>query len=72
MPRASQYLLDGYTYHLTRRCHGGQCLLNSREDRRAYREWLREGVARFKVPVYAYCITRNHTLCGAPHNQCNV
>jgi len=60
MPRASHYLLEGYTYHLTHRCHGRQFLLRSRYDRRKYREWLIEGVSRFKVPVYAYCITRNH------------
>ena len=60
MPRASQYLLEGYTYHLTHRCHGRTFLLNRREDRDRYREWLREGVARFRVPVYGYAITRNH------------
>lgn len=60
MPRASHYLLEGYTYHLTHRCHEGQFLLKSRTDRHDYRKWLMEGVSRFKVPVYAYCITRNH------------
>lgn len=61
MPRSSQYLLDGYTYHLTHRCHGTEFLLSRRADRQLYRQWLREGVARFKVPIYAYCVTRNHT-----------
>ncbi|MFO7870215.1 MAG: transposase [Kiritimatiellia bacterium] len=60
MPRASRYLIEGYTYHLTHRCHGKEFLLRARKDRQRYREWLREGVARFRVPVYAYSITRNH------------
>ena len=52
--------MEGYTYHLTHRCHGRAFLLGHRRDRNAYREWLRHGVGRFNVPVYAYCITRNH------------
>jgi putative transposase len=60
MPRSSQYLLEGYTYHLTHRCHGRQFFLRSRDDRKLYREWLREGVSRFEVSLYAYCVTRNH------------
>jgi len=60
MPRSSDYLLEGYTYHLTHRCHDRQFLLRSSEEREIYRKWLREGVRRFEVPVYAYCITRNH------------
>ena len=60
MARSSTYLLDGYTYHLTHRCHGRHFLLKNGDDRGRYRQWLREGVARFNVPVYAYSITRNH------------
>jgi putative transposase len=29
-------------------------------DREAYRKWLRIGVKRYKVPVFAYAITCNH------------
>lgn len=60
MPRASDYLVEGYTYHLTHRCHGRQMLLNAACERDPYRDWLREGVKRYGVPVYGYCITRNH------------
>lgn len=60
MPRASQYLLEGYTYHLTHRCHNRQFLLRLARDRDVYREWLREGVRRHRIPVYGYCITSNH------------
>jgi putative transposase len=60
MPRASDYLLPGYTYHLTHRCIDQQFLLRFARDRDCYRDWLREGVNRHRVPVYGYCITSNH------------
>ena len=60
MPRASDYLIEGYTYHLTHRCHNRKFLLRFARDRDAYREWLREGIRRHRVPVYGYCLTSNH------------
>ncbi len=60
MPRASDYLLPGYTYHLTHRCHDRQFLLRFAKDRDTYREWLRVGVKRHSVPVYGFCITSSH------------
>ena len=60
MPRPTDYLLPGYTYHLTHRCADQQFLLRFARDRDVYREWLREGANRHKVPVYGYCITSNH------------
>jgi REP element-mobilizing transposase RayT len=60
MPRASEYLLPGYTYHLTHQCHDRQFLLRFSRERDVYREWLREGVQRYGLSVYAYCITSNH------------
>jgi len=60
MPRASQYLLEGYTYHLTHRCQDRQFLMRFARDRDVYREWLREGVRRHRVPVYGFCVTGNH------------
>jgi len=60
MPRSSYYLLPGYTYHLTQRCHGREFLLRLAKDRDTCREWLRVGVQRYNVPVYGYCITSNH------------
>ncbi len=60
MPRASDYLVEGYTYHLTHRCQERRFLLRARRDRDAYRRWLRDGIKRYRVPVYGYCITHNH------------
>lgn len=60
MPRADRYMLEGHTYHLTHRCHDRAFLLRFVKDREAYRKWLRIGVHRYKVPVFAYAITSNH------------
>jgi putative transposase len=60
MPRASRYLLEGYTYHLAHRCHDRHFLLKFSEEREEYREWLRTAINRHGVSVYAYCITSNH------------
>ena len=60
MPRADRYMMEGYVYHLTHRCHNRAFLLGFARDRDAYREWLRIGVKRYKVPVFAYSITCNH------------
>ena len=60
MPRSSEYLLEGYTYHLTHRCHNRAFLLRFARDRDRYREWLREGVKRYGVSLYGFCITGNH------------
>lgn len=60
MPRASRYLLEGYTYHLTQRCTNRDFRLRFGRDRDAWREWLRVAVRRHRVPVYGYCATSTH------------
>lgn len=61
MPRSSRYLREGHTYHLTHRCHDRRRLLRFKEERAAYREWLRIGAKRHGVAVYGYCVTCSHT-----------
>lgn len=60
MPRADRYMMEGYTYHLTHRCHNRLFLLRFAAEREAYRKWLRIGAKRYRVPVFAYSITSNH------------
>lgn len=60
MPRAHRYILPGYLYHVTHRCHDRSFLLKFARDRNYYREWLRKAMIRYKVPVLGYCLTRNH------------
>jgi len=60
MPRANRYMLEGNTYHLVNRCLNKEFLFRFAKDRSEYCRWLTEGVKRFKVPIYAYCVTSNH------------
>ena len=60
MPRATRYLVEGYTYHLTHRCHDKRFLLRFSRERDLYREWLRVGAKRYRVPVFGYCLTSSH------------
>ena len=61
MPRASRYLREGWTYHLTHRCHDRRFLLRFKQEREAYRKWLRIGAARYGVSIYGYCVTSSHS-----------
>ena len=60
MPRSNRYLVAGYTYHLMHRCQNREFHLKRVRERDVYRKWLREGVRRFDVSVYAYTVTHNH------------
>ena len=60
MPRASRYLREGYSYHLTHRCHDRRFLLKFARDRDTYRRWLRESSIRYRIPIYGFAITCNH------------
>ena len=60
MPRANRYILPGYVYHLTDRCHDQKFLLKFAKDREQYRRRLREAVREFKVSLLTYNTTCNH------------
>jgi len=61
MPRSNRYILPGYAYHVTHRCHDGSFLFRFAKDRNEYRERLRSAVKSFAVRLLTYCITSNHT-----------
>ena len=60
MPRANRYILPGYAYHLTHRCHNRSFLLRFAKDRTEYRQRLREAAGACSASVLTYCITSNH------------
>ena len=60
MPRGKRYIVPGYTYHVTHRCHDRAFLLRFGKDRRAYREMLRQRLTACGVSLFSYCITSNH------------
>ena len=61
MPRANRYILPGYIYHLTHRCHNRSFLFRFVRDRNEYRKRLRVALKTFNLSLLAYCITSNHT-----------
>lgn len=61
MPRSNRYILPGYVYHLTHRCHDRSFLFNFSKDRKEYRDRLRIAMKEFNVSLMTYCITSNHT-----------
>jgi putative transposase len=60
MPRANRYILPGYVYHLTHRCHNGKFLLRCRLDRNEYCSRLRRAVRKHQISLFDYCVTCNH------------
>jgi putative transposase len=61
MPRSNRYILPGQIYHVTHRCHDRQFLLKFGVDRTEYRERLRLALGEYRITLFAYCITSNHT-----------
>lgn len=60
MPRANRYILPGYTYHLTHRCHNRKFLLRCRTDRIEYWHRLRKNVRKYRISLFDFSITCNH------------
>jgi putative transposase len=61
MPRSNRYILPGYLYHVTHRCHDRKFLLDAAVDRTEYRRRLGAALERFDVSLLSYAITSNHT-----------
>lgn len=60
MPRARLYLIPGYVWHLTHRCHDRCFLLRFKLDREHWLDLMAEAVSRYGLRVLGYAITSNH------------
>ena len=60
MPRANRYILPGYAYHLTHRCHDLEWLLKFAVDLKEYRKRLRKELGDSRVSLLSYCLTSSH------------
>ncbi len=71
MPRANRYILPGYIYHITHRCHDRDFLLRFRLDRIEYCSRLRNAIHKHHISLFDYCITCNHIhfLCTCDHSK---
>lgn len=76
MPRANRFVLPGYIYHLTHRCHDKKFLLKFAKDRDGYRRRLRDAVVKHRLSLLSYNITCNHVhliVCAdAPEQVASV
>lgn len=60
MPRAKLFLLPGYVWHITHRCHNRAFLLRFARDRGAWVEWIYRARIKYGLRVLAYAVTSNH------------
>ncbi len=60
MPRANRYIVPGFCYHITHRCHDQAFLLKFSRDREDYRNRLRETLGEVDVGLLQFTITSNH------------
>jgi putative transposase len=60
MPRANRYILPGYVYHLTHRCHNREFLLQCAVDRAEYCMQMVRAAKRYRISLFTFCVTCNH------------
>mgnify|MGYP006280905929 CR=1 FL=1 len=60
MPRANRHFVPGHIWHITHRCHNKAFLLEHREDRRLWLNWLQKARNRYGLPILDYTVTCNH------------
>lgn len=60
MPRAKLFLIPGYIWHITHRCHNRQFLLRFDRDRRTWMQWMYQAKVSYGLHVLNYAITSNH------------
>lgn len=60
MPRARLYLIPGYVWHLTHRCHDRQFLLRFDLDKRNWMDLMFQAIQRYGLHVLSFTITSNH------------
>jgi putative transposase len=63
MPRSNRYILPGYIYHLTHRCHNRKFLLKFRLDKIEYGARLRNAVHKHRISLFNF--TSNHVHLAA-------
>lgn len=60
MPRAKLFLLPGYMWHITHRCHNRAFLLRFTIDRKAWMDWMYMAKIKYGLRVLTYAVTSNH------------
>jgi len=58
--RHTRLTWPGAFHHVMNRGHGGERVLATDELKQAYLQILQDEVAKFRIPVHAYCLMDNH------------
>jgi putative transposase len=61
MARISRVVASGYPHHITQRGVRSIPIFQTESDRRAYLDFMSQGLNRFGVEVLAWCLMTNHT-----------
>lgn len=69
--RAKLNYRPGYIWHITNRCHHGEFLLESAEERENVLHWLFEARKRNKINLLGYMVTRDHIHLLAAEEKIN-
>jgi putative transposase len=60
MPRAKLFMLSGYVWHITHRCHDRAFLLRFARDRTAWMSWIYQARIKYGLKILTYAVTSNH------------
>jgi putative transposase len=60
MPRTARIVVPKYPYHVTQRGNYRQEIFQDKEDQDKYLSWMEEYSKKYKMPIYAYCLMKNH------------
>jgi putative transposase len=63
--KGSRYIVPGFAYHLTHRCHNRKFLLKFALDRQRYRIRLRQALLDSSAALLSYNIIHNHAVTPA-------
>ena len=69
MGRPKRTAESGLIYHVWNRANAKMSIFEKDEDYEAFERIVDEAKERTEMRIVAYCLMRNHFLCGAPHNQ---
>ncbi len=60
MSRAKLYLIPGYAWHITHRCHNRRFLLKLRKDKKNWMSWMYQARLKYRLHILNYAVTSNH------------
>lgn len=60
MPRARLYLIPGYVWHITHRCHNREFLLRFDRDRKLWMDLMYLATQKYGLHILDYAVTSNH------------